>query len=254
MVDSGPSGAGAAAQDALTPPAQPAKPSLLLRRGKRSFLIALPSSYADALAETRRLFPKLDAERICLRREVDGLGWVGLTESGWETDAARMQDCKGGPIILEVGVEADSDAESEVEEGKPLKRIKQEEDAEPAARPAKRTRAEEPAWTLELSLDDDDTLPPSPTVILTIRTYGNAEPDMRIKARLTTRFSTIYDAVHMALALDRTKPSLLEYRGKDCLATDTVAHVGITADDGEVELLLHVEVLGANKVRWKAKV
>ncbi|BGP35938.1 hypothetical protein JCM10296v2_007790 [Rhodotorula toruloides] len=121
-----------------------------------------------------------------------------------------MQDGKSGPIILQVGVEADSDAESESEEEKPLKRIKQEADAEPAARPAKRTRAEEPTWTLELSLDDDDTLRPSPTVMLRVRTYGNAEPDMRIRARLTTPFRTIYDTVLMALALDRTRPSLLE--------------------------------------------
>lgn len=67
---------------------------------------------------------------------------------------------------------------------------------------------------------------------------------MRIRARLTTLFRTIYNTVHMALALDRTRPSLLEYNGKDCLATDTVAHAGITADGGEVELVLHVEVVG----------
>lgn len=153
-------------------PAHPAKPSVLLRRGKRSFLIALPSSYADALAEARRLFSKLDSEQICLQREMVGLGWVTLTESGWETNAARMQDCEVDPVILLVEVEAKSDAETEAEEEKPLKRVKQEEDAQPATRPTKRTRAEEPPWTLELSLEDNTEWPAAPPVMLSIRSYG----------------------------------------------------------------------------------
>ncbi|BGP11920.1 hypothetical protein JCM10049v2_007840 [Rhodotorula toruloides] len=91
------------------------KPSLILQRGKRSFLIALPDTFADAIDETRRLFPRLDPDALLLEREVAGFGWVRLTDSGWESEAAALAQNGDGdkPVVLRVEVDVGSGTDEE---------------------------------------------------------------------------------------------------------------------------------------------
>ncbi|BGP04043.1 hypothetical protein RTBOTA2_006864 [Rhodotorula toruloides] len=103
------------------------KPSLILQRGKRSFLIALPNSFAHAMAETRRLFPKLAPDTLVLEREVAGFGWVRLTVSGWESESAALSTQGGdGPAVVRVEVDSWSDDGDVVQPDRKRKRCSSE--------------------------------------------------------------------------------------------------------------------------------
>ncbi|BGP20838.1 hypothetical protein JCM10213_008126 [Rhodosporidiobolus nylandii] len=84
--------------------------SLVLQHGARSFLIAFRASYSAALDEALELFPKLDPDCVFLERELTKVGWVRLTESGWDKPAATTPRSDGF-ATYRVGEDSPSDEE-----------------------------------------------------------------------------------------------------------------------------------------------
>jgi hypothetical protein len=107
-----------------SPSDAPSFASLVLRRNSKSFLIALPPSFDTAVDEAHKLFPKLDPDLVFLEREMSVVGWVRLTESGWELGTKASKE--GEPVVLRVGEEEPSSEECDSEEDeKPAeKRVK----------------------------------------------------------------------------------------------------------------------------------